>query len=177
VKNSYYTLAESQSKLRSFFDAIDSGDTGPESDYQRLLVTARQFAGKNDGPGLLNEAFLRIANGRRRSPREVDMVHVVTQIKRSIRDWPRTGQRGSDELASVASKDDLESRIVAKDQLSKARANLQRSEDEKVFDLILNGYKRKDIMMLLGLEPEEYDVIMRRIRKACDNPFGRAAGQ
>lgn len=178
----YYTVDEAEALLRGLSDAT----------HRRLAMLARiQAYGVPEGDwrDLLQEAYARVLEGRRRWPRRLDLATFFWQTLRSLVSDAAKGHRRAQQRMDVVSASDVplddlddptdvvenhpgdtptpEQEVFETTARESFLANLGDPTTRDVAEWLLAGYKKDEIMQDLALDNTAYDTHTKRIRRAA----------
>jgi hypothetical protein len=171
-------------------DAIAAFDALSPKDRDNLARIARFVAGTSGFPSaddLINEAYVRIAEGRRRWPRAHDFLPFVAGVMKSLRSDSVfvTDERKvvrldqgfaivtSDDLQMVAANDDdggLARKAIIEDSISKLEAHFA-GDDEMLLLLmgIQEGLIGKDLEEAVGVDVKRLAALRTRLNRKVEN--------
>lgn len=156
-----------------------------EADSIRLRNSSKYYAHSAiSADDLLQEAFCRALDGRRRCPTDVDVVRFLTQAMRSIASEKREKSKRQGVVVSIERDDGIESVIpspptveetaIRDEEASRIRSAIISlfDDDETARDLaegIMEEFTREELRELTDLDKTAYDtkrkLIRRRIQK------------
>ncbi|MCZ4288471.1 transposase [Hoeflea alexandrii] len=171
-------------------DAIAAFDALSGKDRDNLARIARFIAGTSGFPSpddLINEAYVRIAEGKRPWPRAHGFVPFVAGVMKSLRSDSAfvTDERKvvrldqgfaivtSEDLEMVAANDDddgLACKAIIEDALSKLEEHFA---DDDEMQLLLMGIQEgligKDLQEAVGVDAKRLEALRTRLKRKIDN--------
>jgi DNA-directed RNA polymerase specialized sigma24 family protein len=170
-------------------DAIAAFDALSNEERRKLAQVARFIAGSSGFPSpddLINEAYIRIAEGRRRWPREHGFIPFVAGVMKSLRSDGAfvTDERKvvrldqgfaivtSDDLQMVAANDDddgLARKAIIEDAISKLEAHF--ADDDEMLLLLMGiqeGLIGKDLQEAVGVDARRLEALRTRLNRRID---------
>ncbi|QND19259.1 transposase [Rhizobium leguminosarum] len=171
-------------------DAIAAFDALSDKDRNNLGRIARFIAGTSGFPSpddLINEAYVRIAEGKRRWPRAHGFVPFVAGVMKSLRSDSAfvTDERKvvrldqgfaivtSEDLQMVAANDDdggLARKAIIEDAISKLEEHF--ADDEEMLLLLMGiqeGLIGKDLQEAVGVDEKRLEALRTRLKRKIDN--------
>ncbi|AEG06561.1 transposase [Sinorhizobium meliloti] len=183
-------MGQPDDEFYSADDAVAAFDALSKDERSKLARVARFIAGSSGFPSpddLINEAYVRIADGRRRWPREHGFASFVAGVMRSLRSDGAflTDERkvvrldqgfailNSEDLQMVAANDDdcdLARKAVAEDAISKLEEHFA-DDDEMLLLLwgIQEGLIGKDLQEAVGVDAKRLEALRTRLKRKIDN--------
>ncbi|NLS16183.1 transposase [Rhizobium sp. P40RR-XXII] len=170
-------------------DAIAAFDALSDNDRSNLARIARFIAGTSGFPSpddLINEAYVRIAEGKRRWPREHGFIPFVAGVMKSLRSDSVfvTDERKvvrleqgfaivtSEDLQMVAANDDdggLARKVIMEDAISKLEEHF--ADDDEMLLLLMGiqeGLIGKDLQEAVGVDEKRLEALRTRLKRKID---------
>lgn len=170
--------------------AIAAFDALSEQDRNNLSRIARFIAGTSGFPSpddLINEAYVRIAEGKRRWPRTHGFVPFVAGVMKSLRSDSAfvTDERKvvrleqgfaivtSEDFPMVAANDDdggLARKAIIEDAITKLEEHF--ADDEEMLLLLMGiqeGLIGKDLQEAVGVDEKRLEALRTRLKRKIDN--------
>ncbi|MBX4997457.1 transposase [Rhizobium lentis] len=171
-------------------DAVAAFDALSNEERNKLARVARFIAGSSGFPSpddLINEAYVRIADGRRRWPRGHGFTSFVAGVMKSLRSDGAfvTDERKvvrldqgfaivtSEDLQMVAANDDdgdLARKAIIEDAISKLEEHF--ADDDEMMLLLMGiqeGMIGKDLQEAVGVDAKRLEALRTRLKRRIDN--------
>jgi len=188
--NAEELVGQPYEEYHSADDAMAAWDALSSEERSKLARVARIIAGSSGFPSpddLINEAYIRIADGRRRWPQAHTFVSFVAGVMKSLRtdrifvsDERRVVglEQGfaivtSEDLELVAANDDdgdLLRKTIIEDAISKLEDYF--SDDDEMTLLLMGvqeGLIGKDLQDVVGVEAKRLEALRTRLKRRVDN--------
>lgn len=188
-KNAEELVGQPDEEYYSADDAIAAFDALSNDARHKLARVARFIAGSSGFPSpddLINEAYVRIADGRRRWPRAHCFIPFVAGVMKSLRSDSAfvTDERKvvhldqgfaivtSDDIHMVAANDDddgLARKAIIEDAISKLEVHF--ADDDEMLLLLMGiqeGLIGKDLQEIVGVDVKRLEALRTRLNRKID---------